>query len=267
MTDESTRSLITLGMWLELLQVAVICAMLILLFLVAFKVAAVLAELIRSVNVASNKSEEEVLVQEPVSSDPHVREVSCAAEQEGPTERSSTAHRAPEENSSSKRSTGSKRRATAGWKDASGRTQGGDHYHVGDATRSLMNRVRGKSVERSCESGHVRFKFESEDHFCVRTMLVTYTDPAGDIVEWTGSGYSACCDVPSLAVDIKVTFEVVTPFAKSVVWEVDRSKASKPWRMPYKQEEFLYDAPMPTLFMLRGTSRHCYVDRESNLTD
>jgi len=97
-------------------------------------------------------------------------------------------------------------------------------------------------------------------------MKVDYLNEADEIVSWCShSGYSAEFKVPMSARNVVVRFEVATPFGRAVVWEVDRSKKDMPWVNPSCQEMFVYDIPIDTKFILRGTSRRCYVSHEGPL--
>jgi len=103
----------------------------------------------------------------------------------------------------------------------------------------------------------------SRDFQCVRTLHVSYTDTSGTRQNFSGTGYSVSCHLPSSACDVEVTF---TAFGGRPVNKVDRRDPSLPWVQDANgqslPESFLYTScPQCVQYEIRGAPWQAYISQ------
>lgn len=104
--------------------------------------------------------------------------------------------------------------------------------------------------------------FANGDKACIRRMNVTYSDRMNINHDITSSGNVVC--LPIGAKNIEVKFYVI---GGSKIYRTERDKKGQPWYRDKNkrcQEEiiiFEYGDGLDALFILKGTSLHCYVHK------
>lgn len=129
--------------------------------------------------------------------------------------------------------------------------------------------IRGPSMRSWVSQVDMRAKtanlieLVSCDYLCVRTMRVTYCDPAGGKKSWSASGYNVKFHIPRDAKDVEVTFSVV---GGRDVHRVERRLPGMPWFEDFNGhkpvERFTYACPPACVqYEARGSSLKCYISR------